>query len=389
MFADRHDCLTGQKNVLIAHEVKQGIIQAQKGEGPSPALFLEVMNLRSNMKPDPQLGSLRGIISELRSLTTALEWQANEGSYRARAELEIVGLVLKHASQMAAEQSKAASSLEREVEMFRDTMNNRLEYYRQLQQISDTVAPYDENSAGKPLDVTLFTSKLRKESEIDEKISTLRAKRRYLIHLRDESGSDEASRICVICQSGFEVGQYQLGEFKLNLQVAARLKANDFHQITYKPQEFVVQEEKAPTKLELERPSKNSIYADISSSTLREIKNIDLDSSYGTKIDTLARHILWLREHDPGAKSVVFSQYKNFLEILANALSRFKIGFSSVDAKDGIQSFKSDPAVECFLLHAKAHSSGLNLVNATHVFLCEPLINTAIELQAIARVHRI
>lgn len=45
--------------------------------------------------------------------------------------------------------------------------------------------------------------------------------------------------------------------------------------------------------------------------------------------------------------------------------------------------------VECFLLHARAHSSGLNLVNATHVFLCEPLINTAIELQAIARVHRI
>jgi len=45
--------------------------------------------------------------------------------------------------------------------------------------------------------------------------------------------------------------------------------------------------------------------------------------------------------------------------------------------------------IECFFLHAKAHSSGLNLVNATHVFLCEPLINTAIELQAIARVHRI
>lgn len=40
-------------------------------------------------------------------------------------------------------------------------------------------------------------------------------------------------------------------------------------------------------------------------------------------------------------------------------------------------------------MHARAHSSGLNLVNATHVFLCEPLINTAIELQAIARVHRI
>lgn len=40
-------------------------------------------------------------------------------------------------------------------------------------------------------------------------------------------------------------------------------------------------------------------------------------------------------------------------------------------------------------MHARGSSSGLTLVNATHVFLCEPLINTAIELQAIARVHRI
>jgi E3 ubiquitin-protein ligase SHPRH len=45
--------------------------------------------------------------------------------------------------------------------------------------------------------------------------------------------------------------------------------------------------------------------------------------------------------------------------------------------------------IDCILLHAKAQSSGLNLVNATHVFLCEPLINTALELQAIARIQRI
>lgn len=186
-----------------------------------------------------------------------------------------------------------------------------------------------------------------------------------------------------------------------------RLRANDFHQITYKPQEFVAQEEKAPTKIEFERATDNSIYSDVSSGLLREIKDIDLSDSFGTKIDTLARHIMWLREHDPGAKAVVFSQYRSFLTVLEIAFSRFKIGYSSVDRKGGIERFKSDPAVcpflpffalrsrltmlqaECFLLHAKAHSSGLNLVNATHVFLCEPLINTAIELQAIARVHRI
>ncbi|PYH40056.1 putative SNF2 family helicase/ATPase, partial [Aspergillus saccharolyticus JOP 1030-1] len=404
MFADRHDCLTGQRNVLIAHEVKGGIVQAQKGEGPSPELFLNIMNKRSRIKPDPHIGSLRGIISELRSLTTSLEWQATEGSTRALAELEIASLVLKNASTMAAEHAKVASSLEREVEMFRDTMNYRLEYYRQLQQISDTVAPFDEENVGKPLDQVLFQAKLTQENAIDEKISALRAKNRYLIHLRDESGTDESTRICVICQSGFEIGVLTVCGHKycsacLRLwwhqhrtcpTCKKRLKANDFHQITYKPRNFVAQEEKAPTKASSERfSSTNSIYSDISSSTLEEIRTINLDCSFGTKIDTLARHILWLREHDPGAKSVVFSQYKNFLEILGSALSRFKIGFSSVDNKDGIQSFKSDPALECFLLHARAHSSGLNLICATNVIFCEPLINTAIELQAIARVHRI
>ena len=167
------------------------------------------------------------------------------------------------------------------------------------------------------------------------------------------------------------------------------LRTNDFHQITYKSTDLVAQEEKAVPTLEPGHSNQNSIYSDISAGILQEIKDIDLNGSFGTKIDTLARHILWLRQHDPGAKSIVFSQYKSFLSILASAFSRFKIEYSSVDSKDGIERFKKEPAIECFLLHAKAHSSGLNLVNATHVFLCEPLINTAIELQAIARVHRI
>lgn len=110
----------------------------------------------------------------------------------------------------------------------------------------------------------------------------------------------------------------------------------------------MVQEEKSTPNIELDGHSNNSIYTNIGSGTLHEIKNIDLKDSFGTKIDTLARHILWLREHDPGAQSIVFSQYKSFLDYLGNAFRRFKIGHSSVDESDGIEKFKKDPAVSYY-----------------------------------------
>jgi E3 ubiquitin-protein ligase SHPRH len=77
------------------------------------------------------------------------------------------------------------------------------------------------------------------------------------------------------------------------------------------------------------------------------------------------------------------------LGVLGTAFRRFRINYASIDTHGGATRFKEDPAVEVFLLHARAHSSGLNLVNANNVFLCEPLVNTALELQAIARVDRI
>ncbi|EED20377.1 SNF2 family helicase/ATPase, putative [Talaromyces stipitatus ATCC 10500] len=403
LFADRHEALTGQSNFLIKNEVRFAVNEAREGNGASPKLYLKLMGTRDGIKPKPDLGSLRGLISDMRSLATSLEWQAMEGSSRARAESVIVNEALERMSKTSVEQAKSIAVLDQEVELFRDTMNIRLEYYKQLQQISDTVAPYDEGSVGKPVDQAVYDSKLEIEHKMQQKLDSLQSKRRYLIHLRDESEPDESTRMCIICQSTFEIGVLTVCGHKFCkgcLRIwwhqhrtcptcKRKLKANDFHQITYKPKELLVQEERTPTKVEYGRPSQNGIYSDVSTGILQEIKDIDLPTSFGTKIDTLSRHLMWLREHDPGAKSIVFSQYRDFLGVLANAFSRFKIGFSSVEAKNGIQKFKEDAAAECFLLHARAHSSGLNLVNATHVFLCEPLINTAIELQAIARVHRI
>ena len=88
-----------------------------------------------------------------------------------------------------------------------------------------------------------------------------------------------------------------------------------------------------------------TIYSSIQNSTLNQIKNIKVDGSFSTKIDLLCRNLLWIRENEPGAKSVVFSQFKDFLDILAKAFTQFQIGFTSIEKKNGIQKFKNDASV--------------------------------------------
>ena len=83
---------------------------------------------------------------------------------------------------------------------------------------------------------------------------------------------------------------------------------------------------------------------------MKEIKMIDLEGSYGTKIDMIARHLIWIRNNDPGAKSIVFSQFGDFLEVLRDALKKWKIGASNITDKDGIRKFKADASIECLLL---------------------------------------
>ena len=408
-FADRSDAVHGEENLLIKQETKQFLRSAKEGEGPAPELMIKLLGERSAVKLDiAKQGSLRGIVGEVRQLVSSLQWQESGGSARARAELVIANRIWEQAQQLVSVQIKALPSLEQEVNLFRDTMNSRLDYYRALQKISDTVAPYDEDNIGKPLEEAQFKRLEVSEERVSGKVASLLSKRRYLMHLKTESSGQE-QRICIICQFEFEVGTLTVcghqfckdcihlwyHEHRTCPVCKRRLHTTDFHDITYKPAEMVVQAETPSPNLASPASSSDtslsqSIYSDISTKTLNEIKNIELPgSSFGSKVDMLTRHLLWLRDHDPGTKSIIFSQYREYLDVLARAFKQHRVTYSAFDEKNGIEKFKTEPAIECFLLHAKAHSAGLNLVVASHVFLCEPLLATAVELQAIARVHRI
>ncbi|KAH8879624.1 hypothetical protein GQ53DRAFT_28282 [Thozetella sp. PMI_491] len=409
--ADRLAALTGQRNALVEHNAKNLVRMAGDEEGPFPQKLLELFEIRDDIKPpmvegDP-LTSLKGIISELRTLVVKLRHDAALGSTRASTEVTIAMNQLQLAQKQLSEQTKVTTQLEQEAEKFMDTLNARLEFYRQLQTVSDMVAEYTGASDDAEL-------KMVKE-QLDAaraRIATGKAKHRYLMHLQEADSSTTAEqRMCIICQSPFSIGVLTVCGHQFckecislwfrmhrNCPVCKRkLTKESLHDITLKPKELRIHSETSvavPGAMGQPNTSpiqnKSTIYTEFNPEKLAEIQNIDLAGpNYTTKVDTLVRHLLWLRESDPGAKSIVFSQYREFLLVLATAFKRYRIGYTSFEISSSVSSFRDDPGTEVFLLHARAHASGLNLVNASHVFLCEPLLNTALELQAIARVDRI
>ena len=403
--ADRRFGIFGQRNELVDHEIRFKIEEAKLGRGDAPKLFLELVEEREKLKQGSTGSSLRGLLYELRNLGSNLQMRVDEYDGRAKSEFLIVERHLKVLQDALMLQSKNLAELERDLDLYRTCTNLRLEFYKQLQHLSDQVAPYKE-----VLDETLDCSALdvaqAKEDETARIVSSLKTKRRFLSHLREENLNAWNQKACVICQCQFDSGILTVcghiyckecirawwREHKTCPLCKKRLHLRDFHDISYKPRELHVTEEKensTTSKTLGTAQTEPSIYSEVDELTMNEIKSIDLNGSYGTKVDMLARHLLWLRQQDKGLKSIIFSQYSDFLSLLESAFRKFNIGVSRITQKNGIDRFKSDPAVECFLLDAKANSSGLNLVQATTVFLCEPLINTAIELQAIARVHRI
>jgi len=121
--------------------------------------------------------------------------------------------------------------------------------------------------------------------------------------------------------------------------------------------------------------------------------NVPVKGSWGTKIEAVVREVLALQLLEPGAKALLFSQWNEVLEIVSRALSENGVKFARVRGKGSIEkainSFKKDKDMTVLLLPVSSGANGLNLVEATHVFLIEPLLNPAAEAQAINRVHRI
>ena len=100
------------------------------------------------------------------------------GNSRAEVELKIASNLLQSTLVQQNEQSKALTAMEKEAEKFMDTLNARLEFYRQLQAVSDTVGEYQGLTDEASLNLALLVAQ-RQEDTLQKKLAAAEAKHRY------------------------------------------------------------------------------------------------------------------------------------------------------------------------------------------------------------------
>ncbi|KAL1139602.1 hypothetical protein AAG570_006584 [Ranatra chinensis] len=130
----------------------------------------------------------------------------------------------------------------------------------------------------------------------------------------------------------------------------------------------------------------------VSGKPKHEGTNYNVKGSHSTKIEAVVSELIRLRDEDPTVKVLIFSTWDKVLDVIGEALKLNSVSFRrfGVDSKsrNGILQFKTG-CVSALLLPLRFGCKGLNLIEATHVFLVEPILNPADELQAVGRVHRI
>ncbi|KAK7749626.1 hypothetical protein SLS53_000204 [Cytospora paraplurivora] len=114
------------------------------------------------------------------------------------------------------------------------------------------------------------------------------------------------------------------------------------------------------------------------------------------KIDKTMEILEDIRKYNPEEKTLVFSLWTSFLDLLEVPIEDAGIDYTrydgsmKIDARDAaVKSFMSNPDVKVMLVSLTAGNSGLNLTAASQVIILEPFWNPYVEEQAIDRAHRI
>ncbi|KAH9837867.1 SNF2 family N-terminal domain-containing protein [Rhodofomes roseus] len=425
LLADRRESLTAERTLLAIHDVRETHVRhtkaAQRALEPEDIVELDQLDDQEQLPEHEVLlktlseerkailedfdsdRAVRSVLVDLNNVVARISKDNDPEKILARDAATKLRALL-------ADQNKLMDKLQVDLARLRRAFNERISYFRQLQEISDTVAEAEWEDS---VDVAM-ANVAREQAELEKKIDTGRARQRYLDHLAQshtETVVDEEERCCVLCRCDFLRGYitqcaHVFCETCLKEWISRREgKACPVCRVPIDSgqlQRFTIRDPKtetAPNAPQLIRAnevipkSRRQIdYNYIDSGLFEDIQTMESLGSYGSKIDTLLRHLLYLKVADPGSKSIVFSAWADSLHIIQHALKRNGISCLRIDQQRGkehaAKKFRTDPDIAVLLLHGERENAGLNVTCASRVFLVESVVHHAFELQAIARIDR-
>ncbi|KAG8882452.1 hypothetical protein FRB98_003695 [Tulasnella sp. 332] len=396
LLADRREVLTLERTALAAHDARETKLRHTKAAARAAAALqdevaAEIMELddEANAATKNTLKAKRkecrtGHISKraLKSIMVDLNNLTGKDQEVQIAKGESLRL-----RRIIAQQNRLAN----EQAPFRTAFNSRISYFRQLQELSDTVMEFN---LGEKTHKTATEDIIAEIGALENSTRVNGARHRFLEYMQNSSKDEanEEARECGICNCDFDTGILLacghlfcadcLRAWKKkpngNRCCSCRQQIDDdsSHRITFASstdgaQKPVLQDDRnAPT-------NRRAIeYNVIPPSTLEELGKVEsFGQQYGAKIQTLIRHLLLIEQKEPGAKSIVFTAFTDSLHVLEHALETNGIPCIRVDANHGKQNaasrFQREAHLRVLLLNADKESSGLTLTCAKRIMFVE------------------
>ncbi|KAG0668106.1 hypothetical protein C6P45_005004 [Maudiozyma exigua] len=315
--------------------------------------------------------------------------------------------------------------------------NSKVEYFTQLQRISDSLVSLIRLEPVARNAVTTEIRTHKKYNDNIDKINQTESRVKYLKNLRKlkELIDQNKSFTCSICLGIIYLGSIlKCGHFFCKNCIHNWLKHHHTcpicKQETTKSEVYNFKfknEDAPPNNVINSKPSVNDSKSDVqllkrnknipnscSASgnelfslsdkysrflQMSEVHKIKIKENFGAKIDFVIKLILFLKLRDQARNKsppqiLLYSQNIDFLKIITHILQlnniKYLEGFQNKkNSSTTIDRFKTDPNITCLLLNVRTLGSGLNLLNAKHIFLLDPIINHGDELQATSRNNRI
>ncbi|KAJ7224511.1 SNF2 family N-terminal domain-containing protein [Mycena pura] len=412
ILADRREAILKERTVLAAHDAREKLHRhtnvSRKAAVDAPT---EILDGAIELQPEHEVlfkelsVQRKALLSRLggRALKSAAVDMATKMA-RIHQDGDLEKVTLKAAvtdlRQLITDQGDLLDKLEADLALYRKAFNQRILYFRQLQEISDAVSDVVfEGTVAQALQECVT-----EQRDLSAKINTSRARQRYLDHLsklKAGAEEDEDEQVCILCKCEFVRGDaHVFCEDCMKLWISSKTSSTcpvcrvaiNFDKL----ERFAVTEQPLqPLNVESEHEvpkSRRKIeYNMIDCEVFHEIQSMPAYGDYGNKIQTLVRHLLYLRNADAGAKSIVFSAWADSLFIVERALRANGISCLRVDQnRKGLTAAKrfASEDIDVLLLHGEKENAGLNITCASRVFLLESVVHHGFEIQAIARIDR-